>query len=217
MSADDATTSTPSYMESEAKSPNYSTMDAALINTSFELCSVSPLKGHGKSKQTQAAEARHKILKSANVLLGYVEQEKASVQICEMQDDGLEKDNKEKVELSYQLCEAISEKIQSADRITKLQLLSLILDTWSVERAAQHFGVTKYQVKKARKMKMEQGILPRPEKSKGRALSEETKELVINFYHNEEFSKILTGKKDSVSLGRNVQGDTKKRSSPKLE
>jgi len=29
-----------------------------------------------------------------------VEQEKASVQICEMQDDGLEKDNKEKIEHS---------------------------------------------------------------------------------------------------------------------
>jgi len=62
-------------------------MDAALINTSLELCSVSPLKRHGKSKQTQAAEACRKIFKSANVLLGYEEQEKASVQIREMQDE----------------------------------------------------------------------------------------------------------------------------------
>jgi len=77
-----------------------------------------------------------------------------------MQDDGLEKDNKEKIEHSDRLCEAISEKIQSADRITKLQLLTLIPNTRSVERAAQHFGFTKYQVKKARKMKKEQGILP---------------------------------------------------------
>jgi len=53
-------------------------------------------------------------------------------------------------------------------------------------------------------MQKEQGILPGPEKSKGRALSEETKELVINFYQDEEFSRILPGKKDSVSLGRNV-------------
>jgi len=82
-----------------------------------------------------------------------VEREKASVQICEMQDDGVEKDNKEKIEHSDRLCEANSEKIQSADGITKLQLLALIPNTWSVERAAQHFGVTKYQVKKARKVK----------------------------------------------------------------
>jgi len=53
-------------------------------------------------------------------------------------------------------------------------------------------------------MKKEQGILPQPEKSKGRALGEKTKELVINFYQDEKFSRILPGKKDSVSSGRNV-------------
>ena len=58
--------------------------------------------------------------------------------------------------------------MQSADRITKMQLLGLFPDTWSVERTAQCFGITKYQVKKARKMK-EKGILSRPEKKKGRA------------------------------------------------
>jgi len=78
----------------------------------------------------QAAKAHRKILKSTKVLLGYVEQEKASVQICEIQDDGFEKDNKEKIKHSDRLCEAISEKIQSADRITKLQLLTSIPDTW---------------------------------------------------------------------------------------
>ena len=118
-----------------------------------------------------------------------MEREKASVQICEMQDDGVEKEH------SDRFCEANSEKIQSADGITKLQLLTLIPNTWSVERAAQHFGVTKYQVKKARKVKREQIILPRPEKSKGRAVCEETKELVINFYQDEEFSRMLPEKK----------------------
>jgi len=44
--ADDATTSTLSSTESEAESPTHPTMDAALRNTSFELCSVSPLKRH---------------------------------------------------------------------------------------------------------------------------------------------------------------------------
>jgi len=132
LNTNDATTSTLSSTESEAESPTHSTMDATFINTSFELCSVSPLKRHGKSKQTQAAETRHKILKSANVLLGYEEQEKASVQICEMQDDVLENDNKEKIQHSDRLCKAISEKIQSVDWITKFQLFTLIPNTWLV-------------------------------------------------------------------------------------
>ena len=46
--------------------------------------------------------------------------------------------------------------------------------------------------------------MPKPEKKKGRALSEETKQLVINFYQDEEFTRIMPGKKDSVSLSRNV-------------
>ena len=35
----------------------------------------------------------------------------------------------------------------------------------------------------------EKGILSRPENKKGRALSEEMKELVINLYQDEEFTK----------------------------
>ena len=67
-SADNATTSnTSSSTESEVEAPTCSTIDSVLMNTSNELCSVSPLKRHGKSKQTQAAEARRKILKTANV------------------------------------------------------------------------------------------------------------------------------------------------------
>ena len=112
---------------------------------------MSPLKRHDKSKQTQAAEARRKILKTANILLGKVDQESTSVKICEKQDDQLTNDDKKKIEHSERLCEAISEKMQSADKTTKLQLLTLIPDTWSVERAAQHFGVTKYQVKRQEK------------------------------------------------------------------
>ena len=94
--------------------------------------------------------------------------------------------------------------MQSADKITQLQLHTFIPDTWSVERVSQRFGVTNYQVKKARKLNKKKGILPRPEKKKGRALSEKTKQLVINFYQDEEFTRIMPGKKDSVSLSRNV-------------
>jgi len=53
-------------------------------------------------------------------------------------------------------------------------------------------------------MKKERGILPKPEKKKGRVSSEETKELVINFYQDEEFTRTLPSKKDNVSLSRNV-------------
>ena len=46
---------------------------------------------------------------------------------------------------------------------------------------------------------MRKGILPRAEKKTGKALSEETKEIVMNFYQDEEFTRIMPGKKDNVS------------------
>ena len=203
-SADNGTTSsTSSSTESEVEAPTHSTIDSAFMNTSFELCSVSPLKRHGKSKQTQAAEARRKILKTANVLLSKANQESTSFKICDKQDELLAKEDKEKVEHSDHLCLAINEKIQSVNRSTKIQLLTLILDSWSVEKAAQCFGVTKYQVKKARKMK-EKGILLILEKKKGRALSEETKEFATNFYQDEEVTQVMPGKKDCISVSKNV-------------
>ena len=58
------------------------------MNTSFELWSISQsLKCHGKSKQTQAVEARSKILKTADILLSKTNQESTSVKICDKQDD----------------------------------------------------------------------------------------------------------------------------------
>ena len=66
------------------------------MNTSFELCSVSPLKQHGKIKKTQVAEAHRKILKTANILLGKIDQESRLIEICEKQHDHLAKDDKEK-------------------------------------------------------------------------------------------------------------------------
>ena len=99
LSADDTTnSSTSSPTESEAESFTHLAMDSAVIKTSLELCSVSPLKRHGKSKQTQGAEARCKILKTANILLGQVDQESTSVKICEKQKNYSTEVDKEKIE-----------------------------------------------------------------------------------------------------------------------
>ena len=81
------------------------------ICISFELCSVSPLKRHDKSKPKQAAEACRKILKTANVL-SKANQESTSVKICDKLDELLVKENKKKLKHSDRLCQAISEKMQ---------------------------------------------------------------------------------------------------------
>ena len=49
------------------------------------------LKRHGKSKHTQAVEAHSKILKTANILLSKLNQETASIKICDKQNDSITK------------------------------------------------------------------------------------------------------------------------------
>ena len=80
-----------------------------------------------KSKQTQAAEARHKILETADVL-SKANQESTSVKVCDKQDELLVRQDQEKMEYSDRLCQAISGKIQSSNRSTKIQRLTLIPD-----------------------------------------------------------------------------------------
>ena len=54
LSADGAATTTSSCTERKVEVPIYSTLVSEVMNTSFELCSISrSLKQHGKSKQKQ--------------------------------------------------------------------------------------------------------------------------------------------------------------------
>ena len=66
-------------------------------------------------------------MKTANILLGKIDQESRLVEIWEKQHDHLTKDDKKKIEHSDRLCEAIDEKMQSADEITQLHFPTFIL------------------------------------------------------------------------------------------
>ena len=196
MTAEDDVTST----ESEKDSPKK--MNTDVINSSLELCSVSPLKLHGKSKATLKAEAQRKIMQTASVLLRHADNDSTSslniIKSGSTAIDNLTQDEKEKIQHSDHLCHAIKNKIKSADKETTLQLLTLIPDSWSIERARKHLEISARQIRNARRLKKIQGILPRVEKKRGRALSQETKDLVVQFYQDEEFSRTMPGKKDCI-------------------
>ena len=55
-------------------------------------------------------------------------------------------------------------------------------------------------VKKARALKKEKGIFPDVSPKKAKKLSEETKRRVIDFYNDDEVSRVCPGKKDFVSV-----------------
>ena len=122
------------------EAPTYSTMDSEVMNTLFEFWSISrSLKGRSKSKLTQVVEARSKILKTANILLSKTNQESTWRKICDKQDDSITKKSK-KIEHSDRLCQAFSEKLQSANQSTKIKPLTLISDILSEKRKHNILG-----------------------------------------------------------------------------
>ena len=86
-----------------------------------------------------------------------------------------------------------------------LKRITFAPPSWTIEKTANEFGVSKFMVNKARKLKKAKGILPDISPIKARKLSEESKTKVIDFYNDDEVSRMCPGKKDFVSV-KNSEG-----------
>ena len=115
VSADDTNiTITLPSTKSEIETTTYSNLDAAVINTSFEVCSISRSL---KSKLTQAVEACRKILKTANIRPSNTKQESTAVKICDEQDNHFTKKVKEKIERSDHFAKPL---VRSYNQLTEV-------------------------------------------------------------------------------------------------
>ena len=86
----------------------------------------------------------------------------------------------------------------------KVQLLTLVPDSWSREHCSNYFGVSEYLVRKARDLKKSSGILATPLPKSGKTIPEEHVIEIVNFYKSDENSRQMPGKKDCVSIKKNV-------------
>ena len=68
------------------------------------------------------------------------------------------------------------------------------------------FGVTKYMACSAKKLVDDKGVLSSPNSKAGKTLSQDALELVKSFYHHDDVSRVMPGKKDFVS-SRNDDGE----------
>lgn len=82
------------------------------------------------------------------------------------------------------------------NRSKKIQILSLST-AGSVSKTMELFGASNYMVKMSRTLKKEFGILPEvPHMSKGKIITQETKEVIQKFFESDEISRVCPGKKD---------------------
>ena len=83
----------------------------------------------------------------------------------------------------------------------KLQILSLVPQSWSAEKASTYFECSIYSIYKARMVEKLEGILGHYER---KGILAETQQRGLDFYEDEETSRMLPGIKDKVSIQKNM-------------
>ena len=113
-------------------------------------------------------------------------------------------DTKNNVEEIDKLHAAMKEKLVTTSNTEKLQILALVPDSWWRKYCSKYFWVSEYLIWSARELKQRKGILAQPSQKKGKAMAQETIDLVHAFYEDDEYSRQLPRKKDYVSIQKGV-------------
>ena len=105
-----------------------------------------------------------------------------------------------------QMINKMKEKIHDNEttRAETLQILTLTPNNWSRKKAAQVFDVSERTIRVARELEESSGVFSFPPPRKGRSIPDDTMKKVLEFYQNNENSRILHGIKDRVSIKKNV-------------
>ena len=96
---------------------------------------------------------------------------------------------------------SVKEKIMISNKQGKVKLLTLAPDSWSRKKVADFFNMNEYLVCSARVLKKKKGILAEANQARSRVLPDSTLTLVTSFYEDDEYSRLMPGKKDFVSIG----------------
>jgi hypothetical protein len=101
-----------------------------------------------------------------------------------------------------EIIQQLKEKFHStSERSVKVQVLTVLPMSWSVNRIQEEFGASNYMARRAKQLVREHGILATPDPRPGRPnLPESVVDQVTTFYENDSSSRMMPGKKDYVSI-----------------
>ena len=83
----------------------------------------------------------------------------------------------------------------------KIQILTLKPQSWTLDQTVRFFNATTYQVKTAKTLKKDEGVLSKPKRLARKGIDEETIHNVILFYLDDEFSREMPGAREYVNMG----------------
>ncbi|KAG1665912.1 ARL14 effector protein [Nymphon striatum] len=177
------------------------------LNQSLELTGVSPVKTHGLKKHARMEQAKTKISK----VVGNLQESFSSVIGVDMatlqaepEAEICSSDIIKKANDLDQITTAMKSKLATADHSTQIQILTLTPESWSRRYAANYFEMSESTVRLAMELKKSKGILGTSVRKPRTGLSDVTVQMVQALYENDEYSRLMPGKKDFVSIGRNV-------------
>ena len=99
---------------------------------------------------------------------------------------------------------SVQQKVHSAATYReKIQVLTLCSPAWAIKKSAEFFSASEYAIRAARKLARGQGILSLPDRRHGKEIPDGILDQAHECYHDDEFFRIIPGKKDFVSIGRN--------------
>lgn len=173
------------------------------LNTSFKSIGESPLKLHALSSHSKSAYAKRKIESASSNLKSKI------VKVLETDyntDDEpqISNETETKAKDLDRLIELMKIKLNVTNKKREqIQILTLVPASWSRKKICQVFNVSEYTARKATELVRDKGLLAQPEPRKGKSLDENVITLVKMFYQNEEYSRVMPGAKDKVSISKN--------------
>ena len=132
----------------------------------LERVGVFPVNIHGVAQYSCTSNAKAKLKKVLNV-------HKEDISTAYVLDIEVEepppiydRDAKNKAEELDRLHPAMKEKLVTTSNTEKMQILTLVPDSWSQKYCSEYFGVSEHSIQSARELKQRKGILAQPSQKK---------------------------------------------------
>ena len=213
--SEESESSVSSEIQSAIQSTEKATCSSNLDN-SFALLNESPLAPlHSIPKRQKIKVCERKLgkvkrkLTSQLAVVSGLEPDDLDTDMSGKQEVSELKNNNKKLQEQSSdlncLMQKLKAKFQKTENYSdKLQILTLVPQSWSAEKASTYFECSIYSIYKARMVEKEEGILGHYERKQRTGISALTQQKVLDFYEDEKTSRMLPGMKDKVSIQKNV-------------
>ena len=176
------------------------------INTVLQMLGESPMNMHGKAMHQRQPLVKRKLSTVAqNLNASFSKVAKTQKLNISFEDKPCTSSDAVAAQDLNQLMNELKSKFQTTtSHSDQVQILTCKPASWTIEETAHFFQCTSHMVRQALAVKAEDGVLAKPARATRRGIADEVVSLVHDFYQDDEFTRLLPGSKDVVSVGYKI-------------